>query len=159
MERNDLMQEEEYDRPNWVDKFRSMFSHGDEDDEYEEEYADSAPAARTATRHTPLLRMDHGRGSAIFVRKDYRAMQDAQTAADRLKERRPVIVNFEHVDDDEARRGIDFISGVVYALDGFYEKVGEKVFLFTPSNTEIAVEDTEAGMRTAGPTGLYPDGR
>jgi cell division inhibitor SepF len=157
MERNDLMQEEEYDRPHWIDKFKNMFSHGDDEDEYEEEFAETPPARATA-RHTPLLRMDHGRGSAIFVRKDYRAMQDAQTAADRLKERRPVIVNFEHVEDDEARRGIDFISGVVYALDGFYEKVGEKVFLFTPSNTEIAVEDTEAGLRNA-TAGLYPDGR
>lgn len=158
MERNNLMQEEEYDRQSWMDKFKSMFTHGDEEDEYEEDFPADAQPARAAARHTPLLRMDHARGSAIFVRRDYRAMQDAQTAADRLKERRPVIVNFEHVEDDEARRGIDFISGVVYALDGFYEKVGDKVFLFTPSNTEIAVEDGDTGIRST-PTGLYPDAR
>lgn len=158
MERNNLMQEEEYERgPGWMDKFRSMFSHGDEEDEYEEDYAD-APPARAATRHTPLLRMDHARGSAIYVRKDYHTMQDATVAADRLKERRPVIVNFEHADEDEAKHGIDFISGVVYALDGFYEKVGDKVFLFTPSTTEIAVEDNDAGMRSTS-AGLYPDAR
>lgn len=157
MERNDLMTEEEYDRPHWIDKFKSMFSHGDEEDEFEEDYADQPPA-RSSARHTPLLRMDHARGSAIFVRKDYHTMQDAQVAADRLKERRPVIVNFEHADPDEARHGIDFISGVVYALDGFYEKVGENVFLFTPSNTEIAVEDAGSGLHSA-PAGLYPDAR
>lgn len=70
-------------------------------------------------------------------------MQDAQAAADRLKERRAVIVNFERTDEDVARRGVDFISGVTYALDGFYEKVGEKVFLFTPANTAIVVDDSE----------------
>ena len=36
---------------------------------------------------------------------------------------------------------IDFISGVTYALNGFYERVGDKVFLFTPSNIIIADED------------------
>jgi len=47
----------------------------------------------------------------------------------------------EKADDDLARRVIDFISGVTYALNGFYERVGDKVFLFTPANIIIADED------------------
>jgi cell division inhibitor SepF len=50
-------------------------------------------------------------------------------------------VNLEKADDDLARRVIDFISGVTYALNGFYERVGDKVFLFTPANIVIADED------------------
>ena len=135
-----MLEEEEYERRGWIEKFKSMFSH----DEFEdEEEADASVATRTAPRQTPVLRMDHQRGNAIYTRLSFRSMQDAQAAADRLKERRAVIVNFERTDEDVARRGIDFISGVTYALDGFYEKVGEKVFLFTPANTSIVVDDSE----------------
>jgi cell division inhibitor SepF len=84
-------------------------------------------------------------------------MQDAQAAADRLKERRAVVVNFERTDEDVARRGIDFISGVTYALDGFYEKVGEKVFLFTPNNTAIIADEADPVDRVAG-YGAYTEG-
>ncbi len=153
MERSDLMQEdEEYERQGWIEKFKNMFSHGDEYED-EEPMEPSAPT-RTATSQRPLLRMEPGRGNSIYVRKDFRAMQDAQATADRLKERRPVIVNFAHADPDVARRGVDFISGVVYALDGYYQKVGEHVFLFTPSNMAIALEDTDDADR---PGDLFGD--
>lgn len=135
------MLEEEEERRGWIEKFKSMFAHGDEMDD-EEEY-DAAPTGRTAPRPAAPLRMDHNRGNAIYTRLSFRSMQDAQAAADRLKERRAVVVNFERTDEEVARRGIDFISGVTYALDGFYEKVGEKVFLFTPANTTIVVDDSE----------------
>ena len=87
----------------------------------EEEEDDDFPSASPGAGRTRYTRLD--------------------AAADRLKERRPVIVNFERTDEEVARRGVDFISGVTYALDGFYQKVGDKVFLFTPSTTSISVED------------------
>ena len=40
-----------------------------------------------------------------------------------LKERKSVIVNLEYVNKDVARRIVDFISGGVYALDGYIQKV------------------------------------
>jgi len=52
-----------------------------------------------------------------------------------------VILNLEKATDEVARRVVDFVCGVTYALDGSYEKVGEKVFLFAPSNTIVTVED------------------
>ncbi|HOC32234.1 MAG TPA: cell division protein SepF [Armatimonadota bacterium] len=107
----------------------------------EEEEDDDFPSASPGAGRTRYTRLDASRSNAIFVRLDFRSMEDAQAAADRLKERRPVIVNFERTDEEVARRGVDFISGVTYALDGFYQKVGDKVFLFTPSTTSISVED------------------
>ena len=63
-----------------------------------------------------------------------------------------VILNLEQTEEDVARRAIDFVSGAAYALDGYYERVGERVFLFTPSNTLIASED-EGEISSA--RGLY----
>ena len=57
-----------------------------------------------------------------------------------LKEKKSVIVNLEYVNKDIARRIVDFISGGVYALDGYIQKVSNSIFLVAPSNYEITNE-------------------
>ena len=57
-----------------------------------------------------------------------------------LKERKSVIDNLEYVNKDVARRIVDFISGGVYALDGYIQKVSNSIFLVAPSNYEITNE-------------------
>lgn len=144
----------------WRDK---LFKDDDVDDEEEEDFGAPTPAATPKT--TPrgksgsggsapgtVLQVHAARGSQITKRVP-RSLADAQRAAEDLKERRPVIVNLERADDELARRVIDFISGVTYALNGYYERVGDKVFLFTPSNIIIADEDeVEPGGK-----GLFAD--
>ncbi|MEW5954245.1 MAG: cell division protein SepF [Bacillota bacterium] len=63
---------------------------------------------------------------------------DALAIADNLKNRRPVIVNLEDSEAELAKRVVDFISGICYALDGSMQKVGSGIFLFVPSNMDIA---------------------
>lgn len=62
---------------------------------------------------------------------------DAQTIADHLINRRPVIVNLEQTEPTLSKQVIDFISGTTYALDGRMQKVGNGIFLFVPSNINI----------------------
>ena len=57
-----------------------------------------------------------------------------------LKEKKSVIVNLEYVNKDVARRIVDFISGGVYALDGYIQKISNSIFLVAPSNYEITNE-------------------
>jgi len=57
-------------------------------------------------------------------------------AAD-LKNRHPVVLNFEGTDGETARRIIDFMSGVTYALGGTVEKISSSIFAFLPNNVEI----------------------
>lgn len=66
--------------------------------------------------------------------------EEAQDLADSLKNRRQVVVNLNGTDPDVSRRIIDFLSGTAYALDGLYQKIGESIFLFAPSNVEISRE-------------------
>ena len=73
-----------------------------------------------------------------------------QAIADNLKNRRSVIVNFEKADTDLARRIVDFLSGTTYALNGNSQKVGHNIFLFVPSNVDIASELKEQ-VREKGP--------
>jgi cell division inhibitor SepF len=145
----------------WITRLRDRWFGESEEEEEEEppftklEPANAAPpkpTARKAASNGALLQVHAHRGSQITKRLP-RSLADAQRAAEDLKERRPVIVNLEKADDELARRVIDFISGVTYALNGFYERVGDKVFLFTPSNIIIADEDeVEPGGK-----GLFAD--
>ena len=64
-----------------------------------------------------------------------------------LKEKKSVIVNLEYVNKDGARRIVDFISGGVYALDGYIQKVSNSIFLVAPSNYEITNEMAREEMK------------
>ena len=59
--------------------------------------------------------------------------------ADRLLNRESVIVNLEQVAKD-ARRFVDFLSGVAYALQGQTKKVAANTFLFTPGGIDVTGE-------------------
>lgn len=57
-----------------------------------------------------------------------------------LKDKQSVILNLEYVNKDVARRIVDFVSGAVYALDGYIQKVSNSIFVIAPSNYEITNE-------------------
>ena len=65
-----------------------------------------------------------------------------------LKEKKSVIINLEYVNKDVARRIVDFISGGVYALDGYIQKVSNSIFLVAPSNYEITNEMAREEMKS-----------
>ena len=65
-----------------------------------------------------------------------------------LKEKKSVIVNLEYVNKDVARRIVDFISGGVYALDGYIQKISNSIFLVAPSNYEITNEMAREEMKS-----------
>lgn len=69
------------------------------------------------------------------------SFNQAQEVADKFKGSQPVIVNMQNADRDLARRLIDFASGLCYGLGGQMEKVGNQVYLLTPSNVEVSPED------------------
>ena len=68
------------------------------------------------------------------------SFEEAQSIADQLKNRRPVIVNLENAEKVLAKRIVDFISGTTYALNGNMQKVGNGIFLFVPTNVDISGE-------------------
>jgi len=73
------------------------------------------------------------------------AFDDAQHVADHLKNRKPVVVNFENCDKEVAKRMIDFISGTAYALGGSIQKIGNNIFLCAPNNVDVAYSPQDEG--------------
>jgi cell division inhibitor SepF len=142
------MKVDEYeDQDHWVTRLKDrLWGGGGDDDEEEDGFgAMNGPATTGRVNHRrngsgTLLHVHASRGSQISKRTPT-TLADAQRAAEDLKESRPVIVNLEQASEGLALRVMDFISGVTYALNGYYERVGDKVFLFTPANIVIADED------------------
>lgn len=66
---------------------------------------------------------------------------DAKILADRVRDRVPVVLDFRRVDDDLARRVVDFSSGLIYALDGTMSRVGKGLVLVLPPSTRIDAEE------------------
>ena len=70
-----------------------------------------------------------------------RSFNDAQDVADKFKVNVPVILNLQGVDRDLSRRIIDFASGLCYGLGGQMERVANQVYLLTPSDVEVSLEE------------------
>ena len=66
-----------------------------------------------------------------------RAFSEAQQIADYLKARNQVVVNFKRVTSDVSKRIMDFLNGIVYAIDGKMEKLGPGIVLCAPKGFEI----------------------
>lgn len=66
------------------------------------------------------------------------SFDDAQLVANNLREKKPVVINFENTEPDDAKRIVDFISGTTYALNGDIKKVGHNVFLCVPNNVNVS---------------------
>ncbi|MEL6493797.1 MAG: cell division protein SepF [Cyanobacteria bacterium J06623_7] len=55
-----------------------------------------------------------------------------------LRDRKSVVLNLNMMNPEEAQRAVDFIAGGTYAMDGHQERVGESIFLFTPSSVKVS---------------------
>jgi len=92
------------------------------------------------------LRLSHSRVNCVSVWQCIQSLDNAQQAADGLKEGRSQIVNLEKASPEISARVIDFLNGVTYAIDGYVEKVGDRVYLFTPS--AVVIDVTNGSERT-----------
>lgn len=72
-----------------------------------------------------------------------RAYSESQQIADHLKNRNSVVVNLKRVTTDQAKRIIDFLSGVIYAIGGSMQKIGVGIYLVAPKNVNVQGKITD----------------
>jgi len=98
-----------------------------------EQKAPVTPIRKPAVVHQPAV---GGLSEILTVHpKQYR---DAQTIAENFREGVPVIINLSQMSDADARRLIDFASGLSLGLYGRIERVTSKVFLLSPEHVAIS---------------------
>ena len=121
-----------------------------EEEEFEDDYETAfnsvpkasvpapAPVAAPAPVSFPGKVVSSKRGNAQeIVRFHPSSFQDSRKAASDLVASKAVIVNLEDLDKDSARRMVDFLSGVVFAMDGDVQKIAQSAYVFCPPNVFI----------------------
>ena len=73
-----------------------------------------------------------------------RQYKDAQQIAEHFRDGTPVIINLTQMTESEARRLIDFASGLSTGLRGRIERVTSKVFLLSPEHITVTGEEPGA---------------
>jgi cell division inhibitor SepF len=66
-----------------------------------------------------------------------RTFDEAEDVARHLKERRAAVVNLHRLNREYAQRTIDFLTGVVFSLDGSIQKIGHNVILCAPKSVGV----------------------
>ena len=116
------------------------------EESYEEEQqrvttpAPQQPAAQRATV-TPLRRSGKSQGVSDvneILTVHPRKYDDAKVIAETFREGVPVIINLTQMSESEARRLVDFSSGLSQGLRGHIERVTPKVFLLSPSHVMVS---------------------
>ena len=79
-------------------------------------------------------------GISEVVVMEPRTFEEMPAAIRALKERKSVVLNLTVMDPDQAQRAVDFVAGGTYALDGHQERIGESIFLFTPSCVQVRTQ-------------------
>jgi cell division inhibitor SepF len=72
-----------------------------------------------------------------------REYKDAQSIAESFRDGIPVIINLSQMTEGDARRMIDFASGLSLGLYGKIERVTNKVFLLSPAHVAVSGEAPE----------------
>ena len=117
------------------------------DDIYGDEGAETAPAGATrsyteepapAEPYSPS-NVNVSSGSSIEMKVIRPEKLDSVTQiADYLTSGNTVLLNLEATNKETARRLLDFLNGVAYAVGGKLKKVANSTFVITPSNISIS---------------------
>ena len=123
-----------------VDKIKEFVAPIDDDGEdileVEEEMEDVGRSRyeRAKSKNMNVNTMNAKTKMVLF---EPRSFSEADEVGKRLKEGRAVVVNLHKLDREFAQRTIDFLTGVVFALDGKIQKIGTNVILCSPEGIGV----------------------
>ncbi len=151
-----------------VGEYLGLVEQG-EYDEYEMDYADEraqaeparpAPTRPVAARPAPVASIEDRRTErrerrpappvaseplvgdmARIETVTPRTYNDARTVGEHFRSGVPVIMNLSEIDDEDAKRLVDFAAGLIFAVHGTINRVTAKVFLLSPANVTVTDED------------------
>lgn len=76
-------------------------------------------------------------------------LESVTQIADYLVDRKTILLNLEETNKEIARRLIDFLNGVAYAINGDLRKVATNTYVITPSNVELTGEKLSSAQDAA----------
>ena len=105
-------------------------------DETTEETFEEKAAPATAPKST-------GVGSAASLEMKVvkpERMDAAFGIGEHLLAKRTVVLNFEDTNKETVRRILDFLGGVVFAIEGNIKKVSDSTYIVTPKHVDVTAD-------------------
>ena len=133
----------------------SNWFNGVPEEEYYEEVTDSKQAVSTNTdvnrasepekdNNRQVMSLMSSKNNSTTVQREQKIMvfdpsvfSDVKNIGKMILNGRAVIVNFRKMDENQIHRVIDFLSGLIFAVNSDMQRIGEKIFLCTPKNFKI----------------------
>ena len=133
----------------------SNWFNGVPEEEYYEEVTDSKQAVSTNTdvnrasepekdNNRQVMSLMSSKNNSTTVQREQKIIvfdpcvfSDVKNIGNMILNGRAVIVNFRKMDENQIHRVIDFLSGLIFAVNGDMQRIGEKIFLCTPKNFKI----------------------
>ena len=122
------------------------------------------PTMGTGTRNNVIGMPGISNSVAEVVVVEPHSFEEMPQVIQTLRERKSVVLNLNVMDPEEAQRAVDFVAGGTYAIDGHQERIGESIFLFTPSCVKVSSlagtvyelpENSSSPSRAAVPTSAW----
>ncbi len=143
-----------------LDKMRGFFM-GYEDD-YEDDYeseeevmVDIEPAPIERRRAVSPSNFSQGKVVNIHKNAQMDIMNFKMTKyevtgeiCNYIKNRKPVVVNMQHLEKESAQRALDYLTGATFALNGSVEKIADNIFIFSPEHISISTITEEISHRS-----------
>lgn len=119
------------------EKIGRFFGMTDEDEMYHsDDFYDKNDEEFVETPKNSKVVSMHARGQEKVEKKialfEPRIYSDVKVIATRLLNDQAAVVNFQRMDEQQAHRVVDFLTGTVFAIGGEVQRIGEQIFLCTP---------------------------
>ena len=121
------------DTDGYVDEEEENFTSSDEETtEQFETKATASPSPKTT-----------GVGSSAALEMKVVKPERIDSAfgiGEHLLAKRTVVINFEDTNKETVRRILDFLGGVVFAIEGNIKKVSDATYIVTPKNVDVTAD-------------------
>jgi len=120
-----------------------------EDEYYEDDYYDDEPrkgglfgskkSSVSGVRNENVPMATHAASTVMLVEPV--TFNDAPLVCDKLKSGITVVVNMDKVENEDAKKIFDFLSGAVYVLGASMKRIAQNVFILAPYGVEVETQE------------------
>ena len=109
--------------------------------DYSTRVAHTTKPDRSFDRDTKVATLPNSYKSSEVTVIEPRSFSESAQIVRKLLDRKTVILHLDLLDKEQSQRTIDFVCGASHALNGTAKKISDMVFIFTPSNVSLSVEN------------------
>ena len=116
--------------------------YDDEDEEYSTSFFDRKKKTAKENQKVIPIRRSSKSGIEVCVTMP-KGFDEVEDICDKLLAGSIVALNLEALDTVEAQRIVDFVFGTMHAINGKFRAVSKYVYIISPENVELSVENEE----------------